>query len=265
MSRMPTGIYIPGHSILHKLDAKSKILCFFILIAAVVSASTIWQYLILLVFTWIMILLARLPIRIVLAPIRSLWGFFLVVFAMNALFFGSAKPIWSWWIFHWSYDGMAQGLNVILRVIILMVWGSILTATTSPVAVTSALERLLRPLCIFRVSVDEVAMILSVAISFIPTLITETDLIKKAQIARGARFESRRLSEKAQSVLPLVIPIFLSSFRRADELATAMEARGYRNARQRTKRKHNSLQIRDYLALVICLILTILPFIALAI
>jgi energy-coupling factor transport system permease protein len=130
-----------------------------------------------------------------------------------------------------------------------MVLGSVLTLTTAPIDMTNALSSLLKPLKILRVPVEDVAMIISVAISFIPTLLEETDMIKKAQTARGARFESKKLIERALSYLPLLVPIFLAAFRRADELSMAMEARGYRNARSRTKKAREPFRIRDFTAL----------------
>lgn len=258
MRHMPIGHFLPGQSLIHRIDARAKIISLFVLLAAIIATATPGGYVFLICFTAAVILLAKLPLGAVWGPLRQLGVFFIIIFMMNALFFDAADPLWSWWIFHLSTGGVAQGANVVLRVALFIVLSNVLTCTTAPMDVTSALESLMRPMKILRVPVEEVAMIISVAIQFIPTLMEETDLIVKAQIARGARFESKRLWEKAASVVPLVVPIFLSAFRRADELALAMEARGYRNARHRTKRKRAPFQGGDFTALLtsaaICLV-----------
>jgi len=138
-----------------------------------------------------------------------------------------------------------------------------LTLTTSPTQVTSALESLIKPLKLIGIPTEDIAMIISVSIQFIPTLMEESETIKMAQITRGARFESKKLSERARSYIPLIIPIFISAFRRADELSLAMEARGYRNAKNRTKKKKKPIEGQDYIALTICASICIVQFILL--
>ncbi len=251
MSRLPTGQYIYGESPIHRLDARAKLLSFIVLIAAVVLASSFAGYAALLCFTAALLWISRLPLGTALGAIRRLWLFFLIIFLMNAFFFDAESTIFSWWIFRFSSAGVIQGANVVLRVALLMVLSSVLTCTTAPMDMTSALQSLMKPLKIIKVPVEDVAMIISVAIQFIPTLLEETDMIKKAQTARGARFESKKLRHKAESVIPMVIPIFVSAFRRADELSTAMEARGYRGAKNRTKRKKDPLKAWDLAALLI--------------
>ena len=175
--------------------------------------------------------------------------FFLLIFAMNALFFATDDAIWHWWILTLSVPGIVQGAQVTVRLALILVMSNVLTCTTPPLEITGAIQTLLSPL---RLPVEDIAMILSVAVQFIPTLLEETDTIRKAQIARGARFESRRLHERAQAMLPLIVPIFLSAFKRADELAMAMEARGYRGARGRTRKKSVPLPLSGWGALVLC-------------
>ena len=138
------------------------------------------------------------------------------------------------------------------RLALILVLSNVLTCTTPPLEITGAIQTLLSPLRLVRLPVEDIAMILSVAVQFIPTLLEETDTIRKAQIARGARFESRRLHERAQAMLPLIVPIFLSAFKRADELAMAMEARGYRGARGRTRKKSVPLPLSGWGALALC-------------
>ncbi|MCH3971506.1 MAG: energy-coupling factor transporter transmembrane protein EcfT [Oscillospiraceae bacterium] len=249
MKCMPAGQFIPGSSIIHRLDARAKLLCFFALLAAVVATSQVWGYVCIFCVIAAILLLAWLPVSISLTSVRQLWAFFIVIFCMNALFFDAAHPLWSWWIFRPSAEGMVQGASVALRVALVLLLSNALTCTTAPMDITSALESLMKPLQLLRVPVEEIAMIISAAIQFIPTLAEETEQIRKAQTARGARFESKKLTEKAASILPLVIPIFLSAFRRADELSLAMEARGYRSARYRTKKETHPLHRPDFAAL----------------
>lgn len=252
MRGLPTGQYIPDTSLVHRLDARVKLTGFLLLLIAAVMASNVLSYAMMLSVTIALIALARLSVRTALGSFGRMGWFFAIIFLMNALFFDAQEVLWSWWIFRLSVEGLKQGANVLLHMALVVVLSNVLTCTTPPMALTGALESLMRPLKLVRVPVEDVAMILSVAIQFIPTLLTETDMIKKAQTARGARFESRKLSEKAVAVLPMVVPIFLSAFRRADELSMAMEARGYRDAASRTKRKKAPLCLPDYAAFAAC-------------
>lgn len=255
---MPTGQYVPGNSAIHKLDARVKIVCLFLLLAAIVVSSSVCGYVLVFFITFTLVLLAKLSFKIALASIRRLWLFFIVILLMNGLFYDSTAPFWSWGIINISFEGVRQGTRVVLNVVFIMILGNVLTSTTTPIDMTTSLSNLMRPLRLIRIPVEDVAMIISIAIQFIPTLLEEADTIKKAQIARGARFESKKLAERAMSFLPLIIPLFLSAFRRADELSIAMETRGYRNARDRTKKARIPLCQSDLLALafsfIVCLI-----------
>lgn len=224
-----TGQYIPGRSILHRLNAGGKLLSFLLLTVAVIAASTFRGYLLLALLAVAIVFLARLSPGQAMGAIPRLWSFLTVIFLMNAFFCKEGEPLFHWWFLRLTQEGMIQGANVALKVIYLMLFSNFLLCVTPPMEITTALAHFMRPLGRLRFPVDEIALILSAALQFIPTLLEETDTIKKAQLARGARFDSRNLLEKAESYLPLIIPIFLSAFRRADELAMAMEARGYRS------------------------------------
>ncbi len=215
-----SGQFTPGSSILHRLDARAKFFGFLLLIAATVCTDAWPGYALLLAVTAAVVAICGLPLRTALASVARMGWFFLLIFAMNALFFATDDAIWHWWILTLSVPGIVQGAQVTVRLV--------------------------------RLPVEDIAMILSVAVQFIPTLLEETDTIRKAQIARGARFESRRLHERAQAMLPLIVPIFLSAFKRADELAMAMEARGYRGARGRTRKKSVPLPLSGWGALALC-------------
>ena len=247
-----TGLYVPGESPLHRLDSRAKFFGFLILTAAVILADTAAGCVII---TAVMLVLAKmcgLPASAPFSSVRRLWSLFVIVFILNALFFSAENAIWHWWIITLSKEGIVQGFSVVFRILIIMVLGNILTLTTPPMEITSSIQLMLRPLKLLRIPADDIAMIISVAIQFIPTLLEETDTIKKAQIARGAKFESKKLKERAAAFLPLLVPIFLSAFKRADELAMAMEARGYRGAKYRTKKNSVPMTARAWLALLLC-------------
>lgn len=256
MTALPAGQFYPSDSPVHRLDARAKLLCLLLLVAASVAVRAVLGYAVLAAATLYAIWLARLPLAATLGAIGRLWKFFLVIFVMNALFFDAAHPILQWWIFRLSAGGVLQGVRVVACVALVMAQSAILTATTRPVAITDALACLLKPLSLLGVPVADVAMIISVAIRFVPTLMEETELIKKAQTARGARFDSRRLTQKAAALIPLVVPIFLSAFRRADELSMAMESRGYRGARGRTHKRVKRLARVDWVWLLLCTLLS---------
>ena len=256
-----TGQYIQKDSFIHALDARVKLTCFFLLAAVMILAKTYVQYALAFAMLLLSCALSRLSYRALTATIARMWSFLILIFLMNALFFSAEDPIWKWWIFTLSMEGIAQGAHLIAHVVLVLVLSNLLTCTTTPIQITSALESLMRPLRFIGIPVETIALVLSMSLSFIPTLLQEADTIRKAQIARGARFESRNLIEKAQSFLPLILPLFLCAFRRADDLALAMEARGYKSAKQRTKKASASLQKGDYFTLAICTFILVLQII----
>lgn len=240
---------------MHHLDARAKFFGFLILIAAVIVTNSAVGGAILILLISLLLRLTHLPPGIVIGPVFRLSVFFVMIFLMNALFFQTETCIWRWWIFSLSVDGAVQGIRVVFRLLLIMLMSNIFTLTTPPLEITSAIQTLLRPLNLLRIPADEISMILSVAIQFIPTLLEETNTIKNAQIARGARFESRKLRERATAMLPLIIPVFLSAFKRADELAMAMEARGYRGAKYRSRKKEQRMPANAWLALLLCAVI----------
>lgn len=253
-----SGSYVPGKSFLHRLDTKAKFFSFLLLIVAVILTHNITEYAII-TLVWIaLIALSQAPLRSIFGSVQRMRWFFILVFLTNAFFYNAEHPLWKWWIFTLSTEGIAQGFQVIYRVILILVLSNLLTLTTPPLAITGAFQTMLRPLKLLRIPADDIAMILSVAIQFIPTLMEETDSIKKAQMARGAKLDSKRLTERARAMLPLVIPIFVAAFRRADELAMAMEARGYRRGAYRVPQKHKSIPRSGWCALLLCCLFIIL-------
>lgn len=251
MSMLPTGLYQPGTTLLHRLCPWVKLLCLGLLLAAVVTAASLPGYGLLALMIAALIALSRLRLRDAFSPVWRLRWFFLIIFLMNLCFYAPQTPWVRWWIFAPSYDGLLQGTQVVVRVFFLLLLSGLLTATTAPIAMTDAFHVLLRPLKVFRLPVGQIAMILSVAVQFIPTLLEEADAIRKAQTARGAGFDSRKLTQKAAAVLPLAVPVFLAAFKRADELSLAMEARGYQPGGGISGKKQ-PLRLRDAAALLLC-------------
>ena len=181
-----TGQFTPGTSILHRLDARAKFFGFLILIAATVCTDAWPGYALLLAVTAAVVAICGLPLRTALASVARMGWFFLLIFAMNALFFATDDAIWHWWILTLSVPGIVQGAQVTVRLALILVLSNVLTCTTPPLEITGAIQTLLSPLRLVRLPVEDIAMILSVAVQFIPTLLEETDTIRKAQIARGS-------------------------------------------------------------------------------
>ena len=244
--------YLPGNSLLHRLDGRAKFFGFILMSAATVLSNTIIGYILTIGTGLVFASLSRIKLSVILDSVKRLSGFFIFIFLMNAVFFESEEPFAKWWIFTVSLDGIIQGANIVLRLAIILALSNLLVMTTAPMEIMASIDSLLSPLALLRIPVEQIAMILSIAVQFIPILLEETDTIKKAQIARGARFESKKLSERAMSLLPLVVPVFLSAFKRADELSMAMEARGYRDAKHRTKKANIPMHVRDYAAITVC-------------
>lgn len=260
MPSLSFGQYHTGTSALHRLNGFTKLMCFFLLLAAIILTNSLLGYLLLATVFFLLLSAAKIPFRTALAPLRHLWLFFLFILLMNAFFFETENALWSFWIFHLSKSGILQGVHVVLKVLLVMLCASALTAVTSSLELMKAIEALLAPLSRLHLPTRNIAMILSVSLQFIPTLLEEADTVKKAQLARGASFEGTSLRHRAKSILPLILPIFLAAFRHADTLSVAMEARGYRTTK-RKKAKKLSLQKRDFLALALMLSVCLVQFI----
>lgn len=240
-----------GSSPIHRMDAFVKLLCILLLLAAVILSDTLAGYGLIIGLIALAVRYTGVGLRNALRGVRRMWLFFLVIFLMNALFSEAERPLSGFWIFQFSREGAVQGTHVVVHVVLAMILAGILVSTTTPLKLVGAVESLIFPLKYVGVPVQDVAMILGIAVQFIPTFAQEAELIRKAQTARGARFESKRLTEKAKSFLPLVVPVFLSAFRRADELSVAMEARGYRGAGRGAVFQKRRLQPADVAALLL--------------
>ena len=241
------GQYFPGNTVIHRLDPRTKLIGVLLYIIALFTAKWFVSYGLLLVFLGACVRLSRVGLRALLRGLKPVL-FILAFTAVLNLFYTPGREIFRWWILTVTVEGIFTAFFMMLRITMLIAGTFLLTYTTSPIVLTDGLESLLNPLKKLHVPVHELAMMMSIALRFIPTLIEETDKIMSAQKARGADFESGNLVQKARALLPILVPLFISAFRRADELATAMECRCYHGGEGRTKLHILRYQRRDYLA-----------------
>lgn len=239
------GQYFPGNSLLHRFDPRSKILFTVLFIAAIFLCKGLVSYGITLLILLIMIGISKVQLRVFLKGMKPV-VFIVVCTAILNLFYTSGTVLWSWGILKITEEGIWKAGFMVLRILMLIACTLLLTYTTSPILLTDGLEKLLRPLKKLNFPVHELSMMMSIALRFIPTLIQETDKIISAQKARGADFDSGNLIQKAKALIPILIPLFISSFRRAEELAIAMECRCYHGDEGRTSLRQLRYAGRDY-------------------
>lgn len=243
------GQYYPTGSYVHELDPRTKILVTFALIAGLFIINTFVPYAYIVAFILGVVFISKIPLNFVLKGLKPLRVIIIFTFLIN-VFAGRGEAIWSIGPLTVTGEGIYKALFMAIRLVLLVVGTSLLTLTTSPISLTDGIEQLLNPLRKIGVPAHELAMMMTIALRFIPTLLEETDKIMKAQMARGADFESGNIISRAKGLVPLLVPLFISAFRRADELAMAMEARCYRGGEGRTKMKELKMGSRDTMALV---------------
>lgn len=236
LREMTIGQYYPANSILHKLDARVKIIGSVLFMISLFLFNNIYGYILATLFLAVAIFLSKVPLRFIFKGIKPLIILLLITVCFN-IFFVPGEYIFRWWIFKVSKEGIKTAVTMAIRLIYLIFGTSLLTFTTTPNNLTDALESLFKPLKVLKVPVHEIAMMMSIALRFIPILLEETDKIMKAQLARGADFENGNLIQKVKSLIPVLVPLFVSAFRRANDLAMAMEARCYMGGDGRTKMK----------------------------
>lgn len=238
MVNISLGQYYPGQSVLHRMDPRAKVLASIIYIVASFLCKNFFSFVLLFASAILLILVSRIPLRIVMRSIRALIFIMAFTAVLNIFWVTdtTAEPLIHWHFITVYTKGLYHALFILVRIIAMIIGTSLfLTYTTSPIALTDALEQLLHPLALLHVPVHTFAMMMTIALRFIPTLLEETDRIMKAQMSRGADFSSGNIMKRAKNMLPILIPLFISSFRRADELALAMEARCYRGGEGRTR------------------------------
>ena len=256
------GQYYPAKSILHRLDPRVKFVGTIAFLISLFVADSLWGYLLATAFLAVVIVLSKVPVKFMMKGLKPLFFIFILTVAFN-LFLVPGKVVVQIWILKITEEGIRQAIKIGIRLIYLVMGSSVMTLTTTPNQLTDGLEKLMRPLNKIKVPVHEIAMMMSIALRFIPILMEETDKIMKAQIARGADFESGNLIKKAKNLIPLLVPLFISAFRRASDLAMAMEARCYHGDENRTKMKPLKYAAIDRKA-YLCLLLYMVVMVALA-
>jgi len=230
------GQYLPGDSVVHRLDPRTKILLVIGFITSLFLVSNYLGYLIVAAFIAHITVTAKIPFKLILKSIKPLLYFILFTAIIN-LFMTEGRSVFHFWFLNITIEGINLTVMMSLRLIFLVFGTSILTYTTSPIILTDGIESLLKPFRKIGVPSHEIAMMMTIALRFIPTIIDETDKIMKAQSARGSDFESGNIMQRAKALIPILVPLFISAFRRADDLAMAMECRCYRGGEGRTKLK----------------------------
>ena len=249
------GQYFPGNSVVHRLDPRTKLIMLVMYIVALFCAVSWISYGVILAFLTVTIAISRIPVKSILRGMKPLVLILIFTGVLN-LFLTGGDTVWvQFWIITITKEGVFRAIFMVVRILMLISGTFMLTYTTSPISLTDGLESLLNPLKVLRLPVHELAMMMCIALRFIPTLIEETDKIMSAQKARGADFETGSLLQRVKALIPILVPLFISAFRRADELATAMECRCYQGGEGRTKMKLLRYSYFDLIAFAIGILL----------
>ena len=251
------GQYFPGQSVIHRLDPRTKLIMLVVYIVALFLAESWVSYGLMLVFLVTVIWLSTIPLKSILRGMKPLVMILIFTGVLNLFFTQEGEVIFHFWILTVTTGGLTRAVMMMSRILMLITGTFLLTYTTSPIALTDGLESLMKPLKKIGVPVHELSMMMCIALRFIPTLIEETDKIMCAQKARGADFETGSLMERAKALIPILVPLFISAFRRADELATAMECRCYQGGEGRTKMKLLRYHREDFLSYGVGVVLLI--------
>lgn len=245
------GQYYPAKSVLHRLDPRVKLVSTLVYLISLFLIKNIWGYLAVTLCLVAVIRLSKVPFSYIVRGLKPIILLLMITVAFNLFLTHSGEVLFQWWIFTITEGGLQIAVLMALRLIYLIIGSSLMTFTTTPNELTDGIEALLGPLNAIHVPVHEIAMMMSIALRFIPILLEETDKIMKAQIARGADLESGNMIQKAKSMIPILVPLFVSAFRRANDLAMAMEARCYRGGHGRTKMKPLRYEKRDWTTYIV--------------
>lgn len=254
MRDITLGQFVAGNSVIHRLDPRTKIFMMILYIAMTFLVKQIWFMTIPLIYLVLELILSGISLRYIVSSLKPIRFLLIFMFILN-LFFTKGEHVWIDLGF-WKLTGEAvlQSCFLSIRIILLVAGASMLTLTTSPIALTDGLEKLLMPLKVFRFPAHELAMMMTIALRFVPTLMDESDKIRNAQMSRGADFESGNVFKRVKSMIPILIPLFVSSFRKADELAIAMESRCYHGGDGRTRMHQLKFRKEDLFAILITLL-----------
>ena len=243
------GQYFPGNSVIHRLDPRTKLIMLVVYIVSLFTAVSWLSYALPLVFLAVCIAVSGVPLKSFVRGLKPLLFILIFTAALNLFFtVGEGEPLLDFWVITIYSEGIVRAILMLLRIVLLIAGTFLLTYTTSPISLTDGLEALLAPLKVIKVPVHELSMMMCIALRFIPTLIEETDKIMSAQKARGADFETGKLMDRVKALVPILVPLFIGAFRRADDLATAMECRCYQGGEGRTKMKLLRYRRYDYFA-----------------
>lgn len=249
------GQYFPGSSPVHRMDARFKLIMTLLFIVMLFMGKHLYSLIFGIVFCALALIFSKIPAKLIWKSIRPLLPILLVTALLDIFLIDGDTVYFKWLFLKITKEGIRTALLMVIRIIVLLAGSSLLTYTTSPIALTDAIERLLSPLKKLHVPVHAFAMMMTIALRFIPTLLEETDKIITAQKARGASFSEGNLLQRAKAMVPILVPLFVSAFRRAEELATAMECRCYRGEEGRTKMRQLHAAGRDYAAMTVTLVL----------
>ena len=250
------GQYCEGNSILHRLDPRFKIIITILYIVAIFLAKNVFAFALMLLFTVALVLMSRLSVRVILRGLKPILFIALFTAVINVFFYKGEEPLFTLWIIKIYKEGLINAGLIVLRILMLLTATSMfLTYTTTPIALTDGMEQLLKPLSKIGVPVHDFAMMMTIALRFIPTLIEETEKIMNAQKARGADFSSGGLIKRARAIVPIIIPLFVSAFRRAGDLATAMECRCYTGGKGRTRMNVLRAGVKDFMFTLLIVVL----------
>ena len=248
------GQYYPGESCIHKLDARTKIICALVYLVSLFVVRSFRGFALSIIFLALVIILSKVPFRFISKGLKPIIFLIILTMVINLLFTQTGDVLWKIGPVNITKDGIYRAAFMGLRLVLLIFGSSLLTLTTKPIELTDGMEKLLSPLAKIGLPAHELAMMMTIALRFIPTLLDETDKIMKAQTARGADFENGSLREKAKALIPLLVPLFVSAFRIAGDLAMAMEARCYHGGKGRTRLHEMKLGRRDAVAALIVIV-----------
>lgn len=255
MDKLILGRYIPGNSMIHRLDPRSKLLAMFAFLLLIFWANNLITNVLIIAFVFSMVLLSQIRLSFFINGLKPMIGIILFTTFFQVFFTPGASVLWEFWIFKVSIEGLQQALIIFIRFVLIIFFSTLLTLTTTPLSLADGIESGLAPLKRLKVPVHEIGLMLSMSLRFVPTLMDDTTRIMNAQRARGVDFNEGNLIQKVKSVIPILIPLFASSFKRADALATAMEARGYQGGEGRTKYRVLEWKLPDTCAVIVMILL----------
>lgn len=249
MSKIIVGRYIPGDSLIYKMDPRSKLLVTILFILAIFLANNSITYAIVTIFCFLAVVATGLNAKVFWDGVKPLIGLIFFTSLLQLFFMTGGHIYWNWWIFSLSSYGLINAIYIFIRFTLIILISTVMTVTTMPLEIADAMEWLLKPLKLFKVPVDKIALVISIALRFVPTLFDETFKIMNAQRSRGADFNDGGLIQRAKAITPILVPLFIQSLETAIDLSTAMESRGYRSSEGRTKYRVLSWSKYDLIAL----------------